>query len=216
MDSRNSGYLRKVCDYVHLNPVRASLLNSEEPLWHYTWSSYPAYLRSPRQRPPWLRVDRLLGEVGIPGDTKAGRQHFEKVMELARREDTRESVSELEQGWCLGDPEFRKELYPQIEARRRPSHSGPELRESASEAAEKRIQDALQQLGLSEEDLQARPKGDPVKVEIAHRLRTKTTMTLQWIATRLYMGTGHSLSNLLSRHRKQQAKAAMGRKKPSG
>ncbi len=24
----------------------------------------------------WLRVDRVLGEMGIPGDTRAGRKHF--------------------------------------------------------------------------------------------------------------------------------------------
>ena len=38
------GYLRTVCDYVHLNPVRAKLVRSEAPLRSYGWSSFPAYL----------------------------------------------------------------------------------------------------------------------------------------------------------------------------
>src|SRR5256886_14877055 len=32
VDGSGSGYLRTVCDYVHLNPVRAKLLKPEQPL----------------------------------------------------------------------------------------------------------------------------------------------------------------------------------------
>jgi len=60
-----SGYLRTVCDYVHLNPVRAGLLKSELPLETFAWSSYGYYLQAPEERPGWLRVDRLFGEKGI-------------------------------------------------------------------------------------------------------------------------------------------------------
>ena len=35
VDSSGSGYLRTVCDYVHLNPARAKLLKPEEPLRSY-------------------------------------------------------------------------------------------------------------------------------------------------------------------------------------
>ncbi len=38
-------YLRTVCDYVHLNPVRANLLSPDESLQEYRWSSYPEYLK---------------------------------------------------------------------------------------------------------------------------------------------------------------------------
>ena len=44
------GYLRTVCDYVHLNPVRARVLGPEAPLRSYRWSSYPQYLQVPSQR----------------------------------------------------------------------------------------------------------------------------------------------------------------------
>ena len=62
VEGSGSGYLRTVCDYVHLNPVRAHLLASAAPLQSYRWSSYGCYLKAPTQRPSWLRVDRLLGE----------------------------------------------------------------------------------------------------------------------------------------------------------
>jgi REP element-mobilizing transposase RayT len=72
VDSSGNGYLKTVCDYVHLNPVRAKLLTPEEPLHSYRWSSYGEYLKAPGRRWPWLRVDRLLGEMCIPQDSSAG------------------------------------------------------------------------------------------------------------------------------------------------
>jgi hypothetical protein len=44
----------------------------------------------------------------------------------------------------------------------------------------------------------SRRKGDPRKVRIAAHLRRETTMTLEWIATRLHMGPGTYLAHLLS------------------
>src|SRR5712692_6054923 len=81
LDGSGNGYLRTACDYVHLNPVRAKLLRPEQRLKRYRWSSYREYLKPPRQRPGWLRVDRLLGEMHIPKDSAAGRRRFESLME---------------------------------------------------------------------------------------------------------------------------------------
>ena len=88
VDGSGTGYLRTVCEYVHLNPVRAKLLGPEKELQGYPWSSFPAYLLPPGKRPPWLRVDRVFGEMGIPNDTKAGREHFRQQMEQRRRRTT--------------------------------------------------------------------------------------------------------------------------------
>ena len=47
----------------------------------------------------------------------------------------------------------------------------------------------LQRRGWAADQLAARRKGDREKVKIARRLRGETTMTLEWIAARLHMGT---------------------------
>jgi REP element-mobilizing transposase RayT len=52
VDGSGNGYLRTVCDYVHLNPVRAKLLTPEEPLRAYAWSTYGQYLLPPGKRSP--------------------------------------------------------------------------------------------------------------------------------------------------------------------
>ena len=80
VDGSGDGYLRTVCDYVHLNPIRAKLLPPEEPLQAYRWSSYPEYLKRMGQRVGWLRVDRVLGELGIQRDNTAGRRQFAQAM----------------------------------------------------------------------------------------------------------------------------------------
>ncbi len=43
VDGSGDGYLRTVCDYTHLNPVRARLLASASRLLEYPRSSYPCY-----------------------------------------------------------------------------------------------------------------------------------------------------------------------------
>jgi len=42
----------------------------------FRWSGYGEHLKSAGQRPGWLRVDRLLGEKGIPKNGEAGRRQF--------------------------------------------------------------------------------------------------------------------------------------------
>src|SRR5579872_434468 len=114
VDGSGKGYLRTVCDYVHLNPARAKLLKPEQRLREYRWSSYGEYLRRPGQRSEWLRVDRLLGEMRIPKDSAAGRREFERQMEERRHLEDPEGMKAVRRGWYLGDEEFRRELLEQM------------------------------------------------------------------------------------------------------
>ena len=198
VEGSGNGYLRTVCDYVHLNPVRAKLLKDEQRLRDYRWSSYGEYLKKPGKRVKWLRVDRVLGEMGIPRDSAAGRREFERIMELRRWEGQPEQWKVVRRGWCLGGKEFRKELLAQmVEKAQGDSHYGEELRESAEEKAERIVEQELKRLRWREEELARRRKGDLKKVQIARRLRSETTMTLKWIAQRLKMGTWTHVSNRL-------------------
>lgn len=197
VDGSGTGYLRTVCDYVHLNPARAKLLSRDQKLTGYRWSSYRWYLERPGKRPKWLRVDRLLGEMGIPKDSRAGRKEFARRMELRRWEGRPGEWKGVRRGWCLGDKRFRKELLAQMAERAGESHYGEELRESALEKAQRIVAEELKRLGWSEADLERHRKGDRRKVKIARRLRGETIMTLKWIADRLKMGTWTHVANRL-------------------
>jgi REP element-mobilizing transposase RayT len=202
VDASGTGYLKTVCDYVHLNPARAGLIRPEEPLQSYQWSSYPLYLQEPTRRPAWLRVERLLGEWGIPKDSPAGREQFAGQMEARRRAE--EVGDYTPAGWCLGSEEFRKELLAQVSVQAGPRHTGEEISQSAEAKAERIVGEELNKLGWDGEDLQARSKGDGRKLSIAARLRRETTMTLAWIAQRLNMGTPGHVSCLLCRCQKNE------------
>ena len=113
MDGSGSGYLRTVCDYVHLNPVRAKLLRADQLLRDFVWSSWPDYLKPPEERPRWLRVDRLLGELPIPKDSVAGREELENYLEVRRAQEDGVEFKPIRRGWCLGRETFRQELLEQ-------------------------------------------------------------------------------------------------------
>jgi hypothetical protein len=197
VDGSGTGYLKTVCDYVHLNPVRARLMTDDQRLESYRWSSYPLYLQAPSRRPEWLRTERLFGEWAVPVDSAAGRRVFATQMECRRGGEREQEYKALRRGWFLGDQVFRKELLAQMAERRGEWHFGEELQESAEERAEGIIRAELKCGGWTEKELPRRRKGDKFKVRVARRLRAETTVTLKWIADRLGMGTRGHLTHLL-------------------
>ncbi len=48
-------------------------------------------------------------------------------------------------------------------------------------------------------------EGAPFKVKLAARLRAETTVTVEWIAQRLHMGTRGHLAQILSRYERTRA-----------
>jgi len=198
VDAASPGYLRTVCEYVHLNPVRAKLLAPEQALRDYTWSSYPEYLKPPSQRWPWLRVERLLGEMRLPKDSAAGRRELKRQMEARRwQEGGGEEWASIRRGWFFGADELKEELLAHASERIGTQHYGAERQEIGEAKAERLVREELAELKWEEADLAQRRKGDPGKVRIARRLRQETTMTLAWIARRLHMGVWTHVSNLL-------------------
>ena len=195
VDGSGNGYLRTVCDYVHLNPVRAKLLKPAHQLCDYPWSSYPAYLKPRWERPKWLRVDHVLGEAGIPKDSSAGRREFGKRMELRRWEDEPEMWKQIRRGWALGSDEFRQELLDAMKERGSEYIAGDEIKETEEHKARRIIKEELTRLKWTVRDLQTTLKGDRRKIRIAKRLRAETTMTLKWIAEQLHMGTWTHVAN---------------------
>ena len=199
VDGSGDGYLKTVCDYVHLNPVRARQIEAEQPLETFRWSSYPFYLGKPRRRPAWLRVDRLLGEWRIAKDNAAGRREFAQCMERRRSEGLSEEFQPVKRGWCLGGEEFRRDLLEQVSQGPGTSHYGQAVQEAVEDRAERWVAQRLKTMGWTEKDLAARRKGDPKKVRLAAEVRAQTTMPLAWIAKRLAMGSRGYLAWLLSR-----------------
>jgi putative transposase len=201
VDGSGNGYLRTVSEYVHLNPVRARLVSVEAKLRSYRWSSYPWYLVRSGKRPAWLRVDRVMGEMGIPKDSVAGRRELERLMEQRRGQDNPD-YAKIRRGWCWGDRKFRKELLAQMRERMGNNHYGEEREASAEEWAEAVVREELHRGRLAEGDLGKLAKGDRRKVGMAMRLRKETTVGMGWIAERLRMGSRQYVTQLLYQERR--------------
>jgi hypothetical protein len=63
--------------------------------------------------------------------------------------------------------------------------------------AKRLISEGLRNVRWDAERLRTERKGRPVKVRLARKLRREKTMTLQWIAESLCMGSWNYVSNLL-------------------
>jgi REP element-mobilizing transposase RayT len=205
VEGGGDGYLQTVCDYVHLNPARAKLLKAGQRLESFRWSSFGDYLKPGKERPPWLRVDRVLGEKGIGRDSKAGRREFARLMALRQSEGCVEAYEEARRAWSVGSEAFQKELVEAAKGELGPNqnHYGADRRESEENRAQRLVTEELNRMGWSEEELRTRRKWDKEKVRLAARLRKETSMSLKWIAQRLEMGSWTYVSNLLIAERKK-------------
>ena len=195
VEGSGKGYLRTACDYVHLNPARAGLLQPEERLLGYPWSSLGYYLAAPEHRPTRMRVDRLLGGHGLTQDTAAARQEFERHLEARRLEPgDQERLRGLRRGWCLGTEGFKRQMLERAEGQLGEHRFGALRQESPEAKAERIIGEELGRRGWREADLAARRKSDAGKLEIAARVRRETTLALKQITERLHLGTPRSAS----------------------
>jgi len=197
VDGSGNGYLKTVCDYVHLNPVRARLLTPEQKLREYRWSSWPEYLKSPKNRPAWLRADRLLGEYRIARDSAVARRYLEACLEERRAQEEGRDYRRLRRGWFYGDKAMKRALLEDMKGGFGVNHEGEERWESALQHAEGLVAVELKRLGWQDGELERRRKSDAHKVRIARRLRSETTMSLKWIAQRLRMGSVSMVAHCL-------------------
>jgi putative transposase len=203
VDGRNGDYLRQVCDYVHLNPIRAGMVRDTEPLQSYQWSSYPYYLRPARGRPNWLRTDRLFGEHGLSAGRACDRREFSRRMEAMREEaNCPRELSSIRRGWKLGAEDFVDWILDRVRINADAEHPPPDRDETEKGKAIRIIRDELKRLAWTESDLARHRKSDPRKSAIARRVRGETAVTLKWIGEALHMGSAGHVASHLRRCRK--------------
>ena len=80
--------------------------------------------------------------------------------------------------------------------------------------AERIVAAELRRLGWREGDLEERRKNDPDKLEIAARLRRKTTLSVKDIAARMHLGTSKGANRNLHNHLGRGSPPATGQAPP--
>lgn len=204
--------LGQVCDYIHLNPVRAGVVPVAR-LGEYRASSY--WHLGQAKRPGWLRMETALAEAGGLADTPAGRAAYAGHLAWQAAEGPagkNAAYASLSKGWALGGAEFKAALLQEhalAETSRAWEASGVrEVREAQWAAA---LATALRALGKTEGETGAGRKSEPWKVAVAAHLKVTTPAGNRWLTERLHMGTPVAMSHLVGQLRRGRNPAAARR-----
>jgi len=204
----------QVAHYIHLNPVRAKACGAEA-LKDFRWSSLWHYLR--KNRPAGLWPETLLRQSGELADTAAGWRRYVAYLGLLAEEDGKrreERFGRLSRGWVVGSAAFKAALQEDLTALN-PSGGRFELlggdreahRQVQAEIWEEKLVVAAKMLRVELDPLPAR-KSAPDKVWLAAVLKTGTSVSNGWLATRLQMGAPASVSQYVRRFRLSGAAAS--------
>lgn len=103
-------YLLQLASYIHLNPIRANVV--ETPI-DYPWSSHRAY--AGKEKLPWLRIEPILSYFGDNPDRS--RQLFLGFVEqeLPGGHKDQFSCGDKSDGRLLGEDTFREMIYEKVE-----------------------------------------------------------------------------------------------------
>jgi REP element-mobilizing transposase RayT len=223
VEGRSGDYYCALLDYLHLNPVRAGLVEPRAggSVLDYAWSSVAGgYAQPPGRRAPWMAAGDGLEAFGFP-DTTHGRRRFVERLDARAREESRAGCgvvppagdrrsSHLRQGWYWGSQSFGDKLLALLERGQghkpasKPYRSAAERHAHDEKRAEEIVQAGLAETGLTKKDLEALPGSDARKAEIARRIKKETTVPLGWIAQRLKMRSAANVSQILGRQRQAE------------
>lgn len=186
--------LRRVVDYVHLNPVRVGLLSVKD-LRNYPLGSYSRFWKEPL--PARLVRAGFLGTLNLP-DSLDGMRAYEKWLKTrveADAEKEKELREEFEDCWILGSEEYRRSVQEKFDGvELNLSGGGGEVRKWKEMKWEELVREEMKILRKKEYDIPASPKLADWKIGISRRLRAETSAGNGWIAKRLHMGHPSNVS----------------------
>lgn len=179
--------VRRIIDYIHLNPKRAGLATLEQTAGKELTSLRDYVGDSPR---PWVATKAALERYLGFEDTPRGREaHL-----AALRAKAPESTAEFQAEWAsLARAERREERKASGGVRPERLKTAREVRLEAEDRWERLAADLMAQAGLAESDMPSMTKRHPAKMALATELR-KAGANYRWIAQRLHAGTPEYLS----------------------
>lgn len=209
-------YLGAVLDYVHLNPVRAGLIDVDrgKGLLDHAWSSLgTGYAVPASKRLAWLEVRTGLSIAGCSDSPSGRRSYVLRLEQIARSAggrrcgvrsiDGQTLHSTLQRGWYWGSQGFRELLLGKLDPRKIAANvnyrsSGPG-RAKAEERARRIIERASEATGGGDWQTKADTGSRVWKVVVAHAIKQQTTMPHAWIAQQLGMKSAANVSQQIRR-----------------
>jgi REP element-mobilizing transposase RayT len=187
-------YFWTVSRYIHLNPVRAGLV--DHPV-EWPWSSYAGYAHR-RRRVPWICYDTLLrawqGEFGGSDPARAYRRFVEQGIEQPPASPFADTLH----GWILGSQEFAKRLRGLL-LQREVQPEIPSERELRGLDVSQVWSAVTRYYGVDPEALAQRGRHTEMRAVAAWLARRHTPATLREMAPVLGLGRAQSVGNLTRR-----------------
>ena len=188
---------RDLVDYIHLNPVRAGLVEAAA-LGKYRWTSlyrFPKRKSRPRYYDcAWMDYDDLLS------DTKGGWVRYLNSLSLRASDDPDERAAldrAMCRGWVLGGKEFRKSLAEDLLLKKgevRLEKDG--LDQLNREQWAMLLDRMLECIGKSRKDVEREGKSAAWKKAVACKLRETTAAKSAWLGEALGMGPGRNVNSM--------------------
>jgi len=198
--------LGAVCHYIHLNPVRAGLVEAGE-LQEYAESSF-ARLWYPSRRRDFEHLEVGLEFAGGLSDTRAGRRKYRDYLSWLSETDAekkRLGFEKMTRGWVKGTTDFKKSILDDLKDEQMQKVVESEASEMREPRWERALGEALSVLGRGDSELSSCRKGEDWKVDIARHLRERYLTPYRWIVEHLNMGAPSYAQSLVSRRRKQKS-----------
>jgi REP element-mobilizing transposase RayT len=210
-------YYESLWDYIHLNPVRAGMINGprQQSLLDYRWSSLASgYAIPASKRAPWLAASVALEMLGV-SDTAAGRRRLVERLDRRGADEERERCgvpplpeemdrrcSHLQRGWYWGSQSFGEQMLRLIERRgkaqkSRGYRSAPEIKSHGLLRAQRWLAEGLAKANSSRDEVRRLPGNDSRKVALARLISANTTVGNEWLARELGMRSASNVSQIL-------------------
>ncbi|MBW1897861.1 MAG: transposase [Deltaproteobacteria bacterium] len=121
-------YGKELSRYIHLNPVRANMVELPED---YEWSSYP-YFTGKKKPPDWLYGKFILEYFGEKIST--AQKRYRKFVENISEKKYKSPLAEIVSSTLLGPPDFIKFIQEQYLSGMKPDENVPALKELKKKA----------------------------------------------------------------------------------
>jgi REP element-mobilizing transposase RayT len=190
----DESYYWAVSRYIHLNPVRAGLVQRPE---QWEWSSYPGY-RDRRRALPWVAHDELLEAWQGGHGGRDPRRAYIRFVESGLADPPPPPFREAFGGWILGSERFVARLR-RLAGAVRSNPPSAEARQLAGLDPKRIIAAVAEFYGLEASSLSRR--GDPhlARPVAAWLCRRHTAASLRQLAASLGLSRADSVPNLTRR-----------------
>ena len=196
-------------DYIHLNPVRARLVDIEM-LGKHQWTSLSLFPKK-SVRPEFFDA-AWMDYYQEFADNRGGWISYKNHLKLICSEEP-DVIEKLEErmcsGWCIGSSEFASAVSEDLVKRKDVVRLEREDLVSLNHTRwESLLFKSLSLLDKKEEDALKDAKSAEWKLSIACRLKRETSVTNAWLTQRLNMGTPRSVSAICGRFERHLEKGS--------